>query len=151
MRLAAAMLAVSLTSPLVVGAWSEEYLQGVTAYTQRMGPGYFSIQCSVDTRMMPPSVLFSLDGTQTISAFKVQVDGAVYSVENNLITDDASFDGFYAALRTARSLAVEYNGKSYEIALGAIESVLPPVDSTGYACESLLVSETAYQKSNYEF
>lgn len=130
----AALLALISLSAWADGQWNAGYMQGTSTYTTTVGKGYFSIECSDDERWAGPAVFFSADGENTMNNFEVMLDGQSFEVGFNKFETQAGFNGFYEALLNAKTAAIVARGKTYPLALGNVQEVVPPVDSPEYSC-----------------
>lgn len=130
----ATLLALISLSAWADGQWNAGYLQGTSTYTTSVGQGYFSIECSDDERWAGPAVFFSPDGVNIMNNFEVVLDGAKFEVGFNKFQTQAQFNGFYDALLNAKQAQVVSRGKTFPLALGNVQEVVPPTDSPEYSC-----------------
>lgn len=133
----ATLLALISLSAWADGQWNAGYLQGTSTYTTSVGKGYFSLECSDDERWAGPAVFFSVDGETTLNNFEVVLDGKPFEVGFNKFETQPQFAAFYAALLSAKTAAIVAQGKTYPLALGNVQEVVPPTDSPEYSCGQL--------------
>lgn len=130
----ATLLALISLSAWADGQWNAGYMQGTSTYTTSVGKGYFSIECSDDERWAGPGVFFSPDGVNSMNNFEVVLDGTSFEVGFNKFQTQAAFNDFYDALLSAKQAQIVSKGKTFPLALGNVQEVVPPTDSPEYAC-----------------
>lgn len=130
----ATLLALISLSAWADGQWNAGYLQGTSTYTTSVGKGYFSLECSDDERWAGPAVFFSVDGETTLNNFEVVLDDKSFEVGFNKFETQPQFAAFYAALLSAKTAAIVAQGKTFPMALGNVQEVVPPTDSPEYSC-----------------